>query len=72
MTAARLDQLNSHQGIGVKESSGVVPIRSDTADQSSQVNHQFGMEFGKQPFDIALARQVAFFHEGHGNLAASE
>jgi hypothetical protein len=30
------------------------------------------MEFEKQPFDIALARQVIIFHEGHSYPAASD
>ena len=72
MTAAALNQLDPHQGVLVEEPSGAVPIRADAADQRGRVNHQLGMEFAKQPFDIVLARQIAIFIEGHGNLAASD
>ena len=72
MTAAALNQLDPHQGVLVEEPAGAVPIRADAADQRGRVNHQLGMEFAKQPFDIVLARQIAIFIEGHGNLAASD
>jgi capsular polysaccharide biosynthesis protein len=72
MTAAALNQLNTHEGVLVEKPSGVVPIRADAANQSGRVNNQVGMKFAKQLFDIILAREVEIFTAGRRDPAASD
>ena len=65
-----LDQVQTHRGVGEKESAGVLAVRADPADLGREVDDDVGPRIVVHPHDIRLAGEVVVFAAGHEDRIA--
>ena len=84
MEARLLDHLDAHLHIFIEEPAGILPVRSDPAYDSRQMDHQLRSRIGKQSSRLGRDAKVVFVgaeyeqmlaadgFEGVGDMAAEE
>jgi hypothetical protein len=63
--------MDSHGGVLIKESSGIVPVCADSSDGRGRVDHQLGAKGMKEPVDILRAGQIKLAFPGRSDTPAS-
>jgi hypothetical protein len=71
VSACTLNELNAHNGIFIKESPGIRPVRSDAANHCCCVDEHFRLMICKEAFDCIVAREIEFTVSRRKNIAAT-
>ena len=71
MTAARLDELDAHDGVVVEEAAWIGAVGADASDDRGEMDDDLWAVLLEQTFDVRSGSEIVVFAPGHKDVIAA-